>query len=123
MLRLVALGLLGLILLSGIGYSAPMSGTANLLGGASGSVPHCKVSDSQTTLATGLIDIMQATVVCNATGSYSVTVTVVSGANNTTGQTTLSLTANTPATAIINTPLNISISGSTYTATWEVKAG
>ena len=109
--------LLALLVLVSTGvFAASITGTTKALGGGSDSVPHCQVQQYDIP-ASDTISSINVRVECDITDTYTVDVTVTSGASSGSGQTTsVSLTANTPATVGVSIAPTVTIGSSTYDA-------
>ncbi len=109
MKRYILMGLALLVLASTIAYAAPFGSTPTvkaIAGGTtvvnhiSGSVCQLEASEAAGSITGGstgtVINTVNVTVNCDATGSYLTEVTVTSGASTSVNSSTDSLTANTP---------------------------
>ena len=115
-MRTLILAMTLLVLVATLAYAAPMTaGTIKTLGGGTDTVAHCQVLDYDIA-ASDTITAVNANVVCDVTGSYTITATVTSGASNSSGQAAASLTANTPLVVAVTLGASVSISSSTYYA-------
>ena len=118
-MRLLVVGAALIALVTVGAYSAAITGTATTLGGGTDNVAHCQVIDYDIP-ASDTVTTINANVVCDLTGSYTVDATVTSGSSGT-GQTATSLTANTPLVVAVSISPNVTIGSSTYTADIRVK--
>ena len=109
--------LLALLVLASTGvFAASITGTTKALGGGNDTVPHCQVQQYDIP-ASDTISSINVRVECDITGTYTVDVTVTSGASSGSGQNTgVSLTADTPSTVGITIAPTVAIGSSTYDA-------
>ena len=119
MRRFVLITIALMLVATGAFSASITTGTIKMLGGGADSVGHCRVLDYDVA-ASDTISSVNANVECDLGGSYTIEVTVNSGAS-TTGQTAASLTANTPQVVAVTISPSVSISGATYNVDVRVK--
>ena len=117
-MRLIMTVVVFLLLVTGVASSAAMTGTAGTVGGGSDTVPHCQVLDYDVA-ASDTISSVNAQVVCDESGSFTVTASVNSGAG--TGQQGVALTADIAAGVSIAISPSVGISGSACTVSLQVQ--
>jgi hypothetical protein len=120
-LKLLLIGILALVGLAGMAYSASLSATDNSIAGGADTVAHCKVTRSDSTISNGgVISSLSPMVTCDQTGTYTISYTLTSGAATRTGSKSISLTANVPASTSLPVSPTLSVVGKTYTVSWTL---